>query len=108
MRRFRPRPLGHRPRHGRGRAGLHSPDPLLLLASALAPASGRDLVSSAIIGKFGLEGSAADAVQQLFANSGQGSVGVLSVVLLVFSASRSPAGCSACTCRPGGWRRALA
>jgi len=59
--------------------------PLLLLASALAPSSSRDLVARAIIHKFGLAGSSADAVEQLFASSGQGSVGVLSVVLLVFS-----------------------
>ncbi|MGZ4566665.1 MAG: YhjD/YihY/BrkB family envelope integrity protein [Blastococcus sp.] len=59
--------------------------PLLLLASALAPANRRDLVARAIIHKFGLSGGSATAVEQLFASPGQGSVGLLSVVLLVFS-----------------------
>jgi membrane protein len=59
--------------------------PLLLLASTLAPANDRDLVARALIHKFGLTGGSADAVGQLFASPGQGSVGVLSVVLLVFS-----------------------
>ena len=59
--------------------------PLLLLVSALAPADRSDLVSNAIIGKFGLRGDAADSVHQLFARSGNASIGVLSIVLLVFS-----------------------
>lgn len=59
--------------------------PLLLLTSALAPTNSRDLVARAVIRKFGLTGGSANAVEQLFASPGQGSVGVLSVVLLVFS-----------------------
>jgi membrane protein len=59
--------------------------PLLLLVSALAPADRRDLVSNAIIGRFELRGSGADAVRELFARPGEASIGVLSVVLLVFS-----------------------
>jgi uncharacterized BrkB/YihY/UPF0761 family membrane protein len=59
--------------------------PLLLLVSALAPADRSDLVSNAIIGKFGLRGDAANSVETLFARSGDASIGVLSVVLLVFS-----------------------
>jgi len=59
--------------------------PLLLLVSALAPADRSDLVSAAIIGKFGLEGSAADAVQTLFERPGDAAIGVLSVVLLLVS-----------------------
>jgi uncharacterized BrkB/YihY/UPF0761 family membrane protein len=59
--------------------------PLLLLVSALAPSDRRDLVSDAIINRFGLAGSAAEAVDTLFARPGAASIGILSVVLLVFS-----------------------
>jgi membrane protein len=59
--------------------------PLLMLASALAPRSNEDFVADAIIRRFELTGSAADAVQQVFAHSGESSTGILSVVLLVFS-----------------------
>jgi uncharacterized BrkB/YihY/UPF0761 family membrane protein len=59
--------------------------PLLLLSSALAPADDRDIVSVGIIRRFQLGGSAADAVRQLFAHSGDSATGVLSVFLLVFS-----------------------
>jgi membrane protein len=60
--------------------------PLLLLASTLAPTDSRNVVSDAIISRFRLTGDAAQEVQTLFAVSGSGSTGVLSVVLLVFSA----------------------
>jgi membrane protein len=60
--------------------------PLLLLVTALAPADQRDVVSDALIGRFRLSGDAADAVKTLFAHSGgDGSIGVLSVLLLLFS-----------------------
>jgi membrane protein len=59
--------------------------PLLLLATALAPADESDVVAAAIVGRFGLRGDAADAVEQLFAHSGDASIGVFSVLLLVFS-----------------------
>jgi membrane protein len=59
--------------------------PLLLVVSAISPSDSRDLVSDAIIGKFALAGSAADAVEQLFARPGDSAIGVLSVVLLFFS-----------------------
>jgi uncharacterized BrkB/YihY/UPF0761 family membrane protein len=60
--------------------------PLLLLVSTLAPASRRDLVSRALIRRFELKGEAADAVREVFAQPvGASSVGVLSVVILVFS-----------------------
>jgi membrane protein len=59
--------------------------PLLLLVGALAPAGRRDVVSSALIGRFRLSGAAADAVRQLFAHSGGSSIGVLSLLLLLFS-----------------------
>ena len=59
--------------------------PLLLVVSALSPSDSRDLVSDAIIEKFELRGAAADAVQQLFVRSGDSSIGIASVVLLIFS-----------------------
>ncbi|MGY1622957.1 YhjD/YihY/BrkB family envelope integrity protein [Geodermatophilus sp. SYSU D00965] len=59
--------------------------PLVLLASGLAPADHRDLVADLLIRKFTLEGSAADAVRELFAHPSAASTGVFSVVLLVFS-----------------------
>lgn len=60
--------------------------PLLLLVSALLPRdSGDDLVSDAIIERFGLRGSAAAAVRELFDSPGDQTVGALSLVLLVFS-----------------------
>ncbi|TCN36687.1 membrane protein [Kribbella orskensis] len=60
--------------------------PLLLLVSTLAPASRRDVVSTALIRRFELKGEAADAVREVFAQPvGASSVGVLSVVILVFS-----------------------
>lgn len=59
--------------------------PLLMLVSSLAPKSNRDLVSDAIIRRFELTGSAAEAVQQVFANSQQATTGLLGAVLLVFS-----------------------
>jgi len=59
--------------------------PLLLVVSALSPSDSRELVSEAVIGKFELEGSAAEDVEQLFARPGDSTIGVLSVVLLVFS-----------------------
>jgi membrane protein len=58
---------------------------LLLLVAALAPAGNRDVVSAAFIGRFGLSGDAADAVNRLFAQPGNSSIGVLSVLLLLFS-----------------------
>ncbi|MGY1631123.1 YhjD/YihY/BrkB family envelope integrity protein [Geodermatophilus sp. SYSU D01186] len=59
--------------------------PLVLLASGLAPTEHRDLVSDLLVRKFHLEGSAADAVRELFAHPSTASTGVFSVVLLVFS-----------------------
>jgi membrane protein len=59
--------------------------PLVLLASRLAPAGGRDLVSHLLIRKFHLGGSAADAVRELFTHPSAASTSVFSVVLLVFS-----------------------
>jgi uncharacterized BrkB/YihY/UPF0761 family membrane protein len=59
--------------------------PLLMLVSSLAPKSNRDLVSDAIIRRFELTGSAAEAVQQVFANSQQATTGLLGAILLLFS-----------------------
>lgn len=59
--------------------------PLLMLVSSLAPQSNRDLVSDAIIRRFELTGSAAEAVQQVFATSQQATTGLLGAVLLLFS-----------------------
>jgi membrane protein len=60
--------------------------PLLLLVSTLAPADRRDIVSQALVRRFELSGNAADAVRQVFAQpAGASSIGVLSVVILVFS-----------------------
>jgi uncharacterized BrkB/YihY/UPF0761 family membrane protein len=55
------------------------------LVSAVAPADRSDLVSEAIISKFELGGSAADAVRQLFARPGDATIGALSVVLILVS-----------------------
>ncbi|HEX6075159.1 MAG TPA: YhjD/YihY/BrkB family envelope integrity protein [Micromonosporaceae bacterium] len=59
--------------------------PLLILASALAPRRDRDLVAEALIRRFELSGSAADAVRQVFASPNEGTIGVLSALLLLFS-----------------------
>src|SRR5690349_21802622 len=60
--------------------------PLLLLLTSALPSGGRHGAGDAIIQKFGLTGDAARDVQSLFARSGEPTIGVLSVVLLVFSA----------------------
>jgi membrane protein len=57
----------------------------VLLVAALSPAEHRDPISAALIGRFSLSGEAAEAVDQLFTSSGDGTTGVLSAFLLVFS-----------------------
>lgn len=61
--------------------------PLLILASTLAPSGMEDVVSRAIIDKFGLTGDSADAVAMLFdiPPDASSSLSVASAVLLVFS-----------------------
>jgi membrane protein len=59
--------------------------PLVILSSALAPADHRDVVSTALVGRFRLTGATADSVRQLFAHSSGGSIGVFSGLLLLFS-----------------------
>jgi uncharacterized BrkB/YihY/UPF0761 family membrane protein len=58
---------------------------LLILVAAVAPTTRNDLVARGVINRFDLGGDAAVAVQRLFEHSSEGSVGVLSMVLLVFS-----------------------
>ncbi len=62
--------------------------PLLIVVSAVAPPGGSELVARTIITKFGLTGSSADSVEQLFATEGGVSAGALgagSVLLLLYS-----------------------
>ena len=60
--------------------------PLLLLVSTLAPANRRDVVAQGLIRKFELSGNAAAAVREVFTRPPGGSnIGLLSVVILVFS-----------------------
>ncbi len=61
--------------------------PLLILVSTLAPAGAEDIVARTLITKFGLEGSAADAVEQLFTTPAGATSGlsVFSAFLLVIS-----------------------
>lgn len=61
--------------------------PLLILVSALAPAGHEDLVSQAMIRKFGLTGDAANSVTLLFQvpSGSTGGLSVFSVLLLIAS-----------------------
>jgi membrane protein len=59
--------------------------PLLLLVSALAPTDSQDVVADVIVERFVLSGDAARAVRTLFSHAPDTGIGVLSVVLLVFS-----------------------
>lgn len=59
--------------------------PLLILVSATVPTGSEDLVSDSLVRRFRLGGEAAAAVREVFAHTGSGSTGALSVLLLVFS-----------------------
>ena len=59
--------------------------PLVILASALLPTENHATIADAIVRKFALTGDSARAVQTVFAPSGEASIGVLSVLLLVLS-----------------------
>ena len=59
--------------------------PLLILVSTVLPRAEGNTVSDALIRRFGLSGDAAGSVETVFAHSGTGSVGVVSVLLLVYS-----------------------
>ena len=59
--------------------------PLIILTSAVLPTDNHASMADAIIRKFALTGDAATSVTTVFAGSGTGDIGVLSVFLLVFS-----------------------
>ncbi len=61
--------------------------PMLIVTAALAPAGGPELIGRTIITKFGLTGTSAAAVEQLFAVSGvaESSASVGSALLLIYS-----------------------
>lgn len=60
--------------------------PLLLVVSAVTTGQGNDVVADALVNRLSLTGSSAEAVRQVFAHSEPASVGLPSVVLLLFSA----------------------
>ncbi len=61
--------------------------PLLIVVAALAPSGGPELIGNTIITKFGLTGTSAAAVNQLFAVSGvaESTASVGSAILLLYS-----------------------
>ena len=61
--------------------------PMLIVVAALAPAGGPELIGRTIITKFGLTGTSAEAVEQLFAVSGvaESTASVGSALLLIYS-----------------------
>ncbi|HYO18266.1 MAG TPA: YhjD/YihY/BrkB family envelope integrity protein [Dermatophilaceae bacterium] len=59
--------------------------PLLILVSAALPAGNTTVVSDAVIHRFALSGEAANAVEAVFAHPDTGTVGLASLLLLVFS-----------------------
>lgn len=59
--------------------------PLLIIVSAALPAGSTTVVSDAVIRRFGLSGEAATAVEAVFAHPDTGTVGLASLLLLVFS-----------------------
>jgi membrane protein len=60
--------------------------PLLILVSTLLPVGNGSALADGMIRRFNLSGSAADSVRQVFAHpESQGSIGALSVLLLIFS-----------------------
>ena len=61
--------------------------PMLIVVAALAPAGGPELIGRTIITKFGLTGTSAAAVEQLFAVSGvaESTASVGSALLLIYS-----------------------
>jgi uncharacterized BrkB/YihY/UPF0761 family membrane protein len=61
--------------------------PLLILTSTLAPAGQEDVVAQTVITKFGLTGSSADSVEQLFQvpEGATSTISVFSALLLLFS-----------------------
>lgn len=59
--------------------------PLLIMVSAVLPAASSSVVSDFVIRRFELSGDAARSVEIVFAQSGSGSIGFASVLLLFYS-----------------------
>lgn len=59
--------------------------PLMIVCSTFLPLNDPDAVSEAVVDRMGLTGEAATSVEQVFGNADPGSVGVLSVILLLYS-----------------------
>jgi membrane protein len=59
--------------------------PLVILTSAVLPTENHGSIADAIVRKFALTGDSATAVQTVFAPSGEPSIGLLSLVLLLLS-----------------------
>lgn len=59
--------------------------PLLIVSSTLLPIDHPEAVSDGVIRRLGLSGTAADVVKEVFGSADPGSVGVLSILLLVYS-----------------------
>ena len=60
--------------------------PLVILTSAMLPTENHSSMADAIVRKFALTGDSATAVQTVFAPSGEASIGLLSLLLLLMSA----------------------
>ena len=59
--------------------------PLVILTSAILPSENHGSIADAIVRKFALTGDSANAVQTVFAPTGEASIGVLSLLLLLMS-----------------------
>ena len=59
--------------------------PLLMVVSAVLPRGSDTAVAEAVIRRFGLTGDAAASVEEVFAHSESSSVGIASLLLLLFS-----------------------
>jgi len=59
--------------------------PLMLVASTFLPVDDPDAVSDGMVRRLGLTGDAADSVEQVFGSADPGSVGVVSIFLLIYS-----------------------
>lgn len=59
--------------------------PLVILASALLPSRNHASIADGIVRKFALTGDSATAVQTVFAPTGEASIGLLSMLLLLLS-----------------------
>lgn len=59
--------------------------PLLIVSSTLVPIDDPEAVSDGMIRRLGLSGEAAEVVKEVFGNADPGSVGLISVLILVFA-----------------------